>query len=170
MIAALAEFKSRAADADWAVIYFAGYAADIGGVAHLAPIDAKVPFSPATMIELGQLAKQIDRARKLSLVILDASNDIPSAAAKGSLPAIDLDGPTVVATAAKHGTLALPTDARNSRYAVALAEGMLMPRLDMRLMFRRVRDGVRNATNNQQEPYLYGNPGGGTYYFRPLAP
>jgi len=32
-------------------------------------------------------------------------------------------------------------------------------------MFGRVRDSVRKATNNQQDPYTYGSIGGDLHYF-----
>jgi len=32
-------------------------------------------------------------------------------------------------------------------------------------MFERVRDSVRKATNNQQDPYTYGSIGGDLHYF-----
>ena len=78
-----------------------------------------------------------------------------------------MDGPVVVAMAAKHGTSALPSEGPNSRYALALAEALAMPKVDIRLMFGRVRAAVRQSTGNQQEPYLYGSVGGDLHYFRP---
>ena len=111
-----------------------------------------------------------------SLVILDACRNNPfvtrmartggSARAIGrGLPAIEVEGDVLVAYATKHGQTALDGDGDNSPYALALAENIRAANVDVRVMFGRVRDAVRKATNNQQEPYTYGSIGGELHYF-----
>src|SRR5262245_34770323 len=81
------------------------------------------------------------------------------------LAPIEPEGDVLVAYATKHGTTALDGDGNNSPYALALAEHLSVPDLDVRVMFGRVRDSVRKATNNRQDPYYYGSIGGDLHYF-----
>jgi uncharacterized caspase-like protein len=73
----------------------------------------------------------------------------------------------MVLYAAKHGTIAEDGVGTNSVLVAALLEHLPTPGLDVRLMFGRVRDGVKKATEGRQEPFLYGSLGGTEHYFRP---
>src|SRR5262249_4954102 len=110
--------------------------------------------------------KRIEQARKLPLIILDGAHNSAAGSAKPGLPSLEPEGPTLVASSARHGTATLPASGQNSAYALALAEAMQMPRTDIRLIFKRVRDAVRSSTGNRQEPYTYGSPGGEMYFFK----
>ncbi len=179
MMAALKEFSDRANSADWAVIYFAGHGVEMAGSAYLIPTDAKLEKDghvPYETIPLDRLLQTIEGTRHLRLVILDACRNNPfvtrmartggAARAIGrGLPAIEVEGDVLVAYATKHGQTALDGDGDNSPYALALAENIRSANVDVRVMFGRVRDAVRKATNNQQEPYTYGSIGGDLHYF-----
>jgi len=179
MAAALKEFGDRAANADWAVIYFAGHGIEIGGVAYLIPIDAKIEKDSHIADEavpLDRMLQKAESAKKLRLVILDACRNNPFAtrmARSGSstrsigqgLPALEPEGDVLVAYATKHGTTAMDGEGENSPYALALAQNLPAPDIDVRVMFGRVRDTVRKTTNNKQEPYTYGSVGGDLLFF-----
>jgi len=60
---------------------------------------------------------------------------------------------------------ALDGDGDNSPYAMALVQHMSAPDVDVRVLFGRVRDSVRKATDNRQEPFTYGSIGGDLHYF-----
>ena len=179
MTAALKNFGDRTSNADWAVIYFAGHGVEMGGTAYLVPTDAKLEKDahvPYETVPLDRMLQTAENAKKLRLVILDACRNNPFVTrmvrSGGStrsigrgLPAIEIEGDVLVAYATKHGTTALDGDGENSPYALALAENMPVPAVDIRVMFGRVRDAVRRATNNQQEPYTYGSIGGDLLYF-----
>ena len=64
----------------------------------------------------------------------------------------------MVAFAAKAGSVALDGDGKNSPFATALVHHLTTPGLDLRKAF--VRDDVLKATNNRQEPFVYGSLGG----------
>jgi uncharacterized caspase-like protein len=81
------------------------------------------------------------------------------------LPALEPEGDVLVAYATKHGTTALDGEGDNSPFALALAENIPVPNVDVRVMFGRVRDTVRKSTKNQQEPYTYGSVGGDLLFF-----
>ena len=66
-------------------------------------------------------------------------------------------GETLVAYAAKEGTVAADGEGRNSPYTTALLAHLEEPGLEVGLMFRKVRDAVLAATGGQQEPFVYGS-------------
>ena len=67
----------------------------------------------------------------------------------------------LIAYAAREGTVASDGGGgANSPYATALAKYLDEPGLDVRLLFGRVRDDVKAATGDTQEPFIYGTLGG----------
>jgi tetratricopeptide (TPR) repeat protein len=179
MTAALKAFGDKSATADWAVIYFAGHGLEMGGISYLIPVDAKLERDAHITDEavpLERMLQKAEGARSLRLVILDACRNNPFATrmvrtggvarsiGRGLAP-IEPEGDVLVAYATKHGTTALDGEGNNSPYALALAQHVPVPEVDIRVMFGRVRDTVRKATNNQQEPYTYGSVGGDLHYF-----
>src|SRR5215472_13604258 len=79
---ALRDFADKAADADIAVIYYAGHGIEIDGANYLIPVDAKLErdndvFDEAFSLERVLIA--VEPAKKLRLVILDACRDNPFA-------------------------------------------------------------------------------------------
>jgi uncharacterized caspase-like protein len=66
----------------------------------------------------------------------------------------------MIAFAAKAGFTASDGDSKNSPFAAALARHLTTPGIDLRKAFGFVRDDVLKATNNKQEPFIYGSLGG----------
>jgi TPR repeat protein len=138
-------------------------------------------------VSLSQLLTAVDRARKMRIVILDSCRNNPFGDAlaraepgQGTDPATgpsqggngtepDLrssagglavpspDRGTLVAFAARDGQVALDGEGDNSPFAIALAQTLARPGLEISLMFRQVRDQVLASTYNLQEPYTYGS-------------
>jgi hypothetical protein len=67
---------------------------------------------------------------------------------------------TLIAFAAKAGSIAADGDGLHSPFTAALLRHITTPGLDLRLVFGRVRDDVIETTGNRQEPYVYGSLGG----------
>ena len=67
---------------------------------------------------------------------------------------------TMIAFAANAGSTASDGDSKNSPFATALVNHLAKPGLDLRKAFGFVRDDVLQATNNSQEPFIYGSLGG----------
>jgi len=67
---------------------------------------------------------------------------------------------TLIAFAAKAGSTALDGDNDHSPFTTALAKYLPRPGLDLRRAFGFARDDVLKATNNKQEPFIYGSLGG----------
>jgi hypothetical protein len=172
---ALRDFSDKARDAEIAVIYYAGHGIEVDGVNYLIPVDALLERDIDVYDEalpLDRLMLTIEPAKRLRLIILDACRDNPFAktmkrtiAQRGigqGLAKVDPNTPnTMVAFAARAGSTAYDGDGRmNSPYAAALADHLTTPGLDLRRAFGFVRDDVLKATNNRQEPFIYGSLGG----------
>ena len=171
---AVREFVDRAASADVAVVYYSGHGLEIGGVNYLIPVDAKL----TSVLDMEDEAVSLDRilvaaghVKKLSLIILDACRENPFHPAaddahvtRGVSMGLAGVGPTVadtlIAFAAKAGSVSYDGDGRNSPFTTALLKYITQPGLDIRLALGKVRDDVLRATNHRQEPYVYGSLGG----------
>jgi uncharacterized caspase-like protein len=156
------------------VIYYAGHGIEIDGSNYLIPVDAKLERDNDVYDEafsLDRVLVAVESTKKLRLVILDACRDNPFAqtmkktiatrAIGRGLAKIEPDAPnTLIAYSAKAGSTAQDGDGKNSPFTVALANHLTTPGLDVRRALGFVRDDVRKATFNRQEPYVYGSLGG----------
>ncbi len=181
---ALREFGNKTRDADVAVIYYAGHGIELDGTNYLIPIDATLETDTDVLDEtfaLDRVLFTVEPAKQLRLVILDACRDNPFArtmkrtigtrAIGRGLAKVEPSSPnTMIAFAAKAGSTASDGDSRNSPFAVALVEHLAKPGLDVRKAFGFVRDDVLRATNNTQEPFVYGSLGGKDVALVPAAP
>jgi len=77
---------------------------------------------------------------------------------------------TLVAYAAKAGTVAWDGTGQTSPFAQSLAKRLVEPGVDIRLALGKVRDDVMAATNKQQEPFAYGSLGGTTVSLADVPP
>src|SRR6516165_9008901 len=76
------KFEDTVTDADIAVIYYAGHGLNIHGTNYLIPIDAKLAGDRDAndeTIALEQLVESVHGAKRLRVIILDASRDNPFA-------------------------------------------------------------------------------------------
>lgn len=175
---AIRQFEDAAADADIAVVYYAGHGIEIHGTNYLVPVDAKLASdrdADDEAITLDRLVASVDGAKNLRVVILDACRDNPfgrnmkkerTAALRGISPGLGAVEPsgtnTLIAYAARAGSQAEDGDGDHSPFALALINDLFVPGLDIRLAFGRVRDDVLKKTGNRQEPFVYGSLGAGT--------
>jgi uncharacterized caspase-like protein len=171
---ALRDFSDSAADADIAVIYYAGHGIEVDGTNYLIPVDAKLErdndvFDEAFSLDRVLLA--VEPAKKLRLVILDACRDNPFAktmrrtvalrAIGRGLAKIEPNNPnTLIAYSAKAGSTAQDGDGKDSPFTIALSQHLTTPGLDVRKAFGFVRDDVIKSTGSRQEPFVYGSLGG----------
>jgi uncharacterized caspase-like protein len=171
---ALRDFSDTVRDADIAIVYFAGHGIEINGNNYLIPIDAVLErdidaFDEA--IPLDRILTVVEPAKQLRLVILDACRDNPfnktmkrtiaSRAVGRGLAKVEPESPnTLIAFAAKAGSTASDGDSKNSPFTGALVKYLPKPGLDLRRAFGYARDDVLKATNNKQEPFIYGSLGG----------
>ena len=166
----LLEFAQQTQGADIAVLFFAGHGLEIRDENWLIPVDAELRMDVSASQEavgLGSIMPIVSKARKLGLVILDACRDNPfgrqmqmsqtgrALASRGLLP-IEPPNSVLVAFAAKHGTTADDGFGRNSPFTTALLHNLEVPGLEINYLFRNVHDEVYGATQERQEPYVYG--------------
>ncbi|MBS4002123.1 MAG: caspase family protein [Afipia sp.] len=173
---AVGDFSGKAQDADVAVVFFAGHGIEVDGTNYLVPADAKLARDfdiEDEALSLDRLLKAIEPAKRLRLVMLDACRDNPFAktmkrtvasrsVGRGLAKIEPTVSDTLIAFAAKAGSVALDGDNSNSPFTTALLEHIATPGVDLRIAFGRVRDAVLTSTARKQEPYVYGSLGGNT--------
>jgi Caspase domain len=179
---AVRDFLITAETADIAVVYYAGHGIEVGGTNYLIPVDAKLARDydvEDEAVALDRIIWALQSVKRLRLILLDACRDNPfaaklqrsvglRAAAKGGLAKIDdVSADTLVAYAAKAGSVSYDGDGANSPFAAALLKHVAEPGLDIRIALGRVRDEVLKVTGGRQEPFIYGSLGGATI---PLVP
>jgi hypothetical protein len=174
---ALRQFEDAVADAEIAAVYYSGHGIEINGINYLIPVDANLASdrdAEDEAIPLERLIAAVDGARKLRVIILDACRDNPFArtmlrqrtASKTRVnPGLGAAEPssinTLIAYAAKTGSVVEDGNGEHSPFATALLSNLFVPGLDVRLAFGRIRDQVLKATDNRQEPFVYGSLGSG---------
>lgn len=173
---AIGDFTEHAQTADVAVVFYAGHGIEVDGTNYLVPADAKLARDfdiEDEALSLDRLLKAIEPARRLRLVILDACRDNPFAktmkrtvasrsVGRGLAKIEPTVADTLIAFAAKAGSVALDGDETNSPFTKALLANLATPGVDLRIAFGKVRDAVLTSTSRKQEPYVYGSLGGST--------
>lgn len=173
----LRSFDEKSAGADISIFYFAGYSAAAGVGGYLIPVDAELatPRSAgAETIPLPAAIAGAARARRLGLVILDAMREnpypaIPAGSSRGDAAAGAASiRNTLVFFATEPGRTADDGEGRNSPFAAALLKYLPQPDLEINFVFRHVRDEVRQATQQKQTPYMYGQLSQDRIYLNPV--
>jgi uncharacterized caspase-like protein len=173
---AVGDFSDKAQDADVAVVFYAGHGIEVDGTNYLVPADARLARDfdiEDEALSLDRLLKAIEPAKRLRLVMLDACRDNPfsktmkrtvasRSVGRGLAKVEPTVSDTLIAFAAKAGSVALDGDSANSPFTSALLENIAVPGVDLRIAFGRVRDSVMASTGRKQEPYVYGSLGGNT--------
>jgi uncharacterized caspase-like protein len=181
---AVSDFADLASDADIAVVYYAGHGMEIDGNNYLVPIDAKLARDfdvDDEAMSLDRVLRAIEPARRLRLVILDACRDNPflktmkrsvgsRSLGRGLAKVEPAAADTLIAFAAKAGSIALDGGGSNSPFTSALLKHIATPGIDIRVALGYVRDDVREMTGQKQEPFVYGSLGGKTISIANAAP
>ena len=174
MVKALREFEDESIDAEVAVVYYSGHAMEMNGVNYLLPVDAALKSDRDVedeSVAIDRVQRSLEGAKKLKLFILDACRNNPfsqsmtrsigtRAVSRGLARVEPESADTLIAFASKAGTVALDGEGRNSPFATALAKYLVEPGVDVRIALGKVRDEVVQATNREQEPFVYGSLGG----------
>ena len=166
----LLDFQRAASASEVAVVFYAGHGIEVDGRNFLVPVDARLASDQDVEFEaipLALVSRAVSRASGLRLVVLDACRENPFAVSMQragatrsigrGLARVEPSGETLVAYAAKEGTVAADGEGRNSPYSAALLRHLEEPGLEVGLMFRRVRDAVLRSTGGRQEPFVYGS-------------
>jgi len=153
---AIREFSLHARDADVAIVFYAGHGFEMNGTNYLVPTDAKLERDfdvEDETVPLDRFLAAVEPAKRLRLVILDACRDNPfvkkmrrsiaTRAIGQGLAKIDVTSTdTLIAFAAKAGSVATDGEGPHSPFTAALLKHLPTPGLDVRILFGRVRDDV----------------------------
>lgn len=178
---ALRRFRDVADGSDIALIYYAGHGIEIGGINYLVPVDARLDDerdAALEMIDLDQMLHQINGARQMKMVVLDACRNNPFVAKMqrsggsrsvgrglGDIRSAQAD--TLIAYAAAAGEVTPDgTPGRNSPFTEAFLAALSGPPTDVRQMLGRVRDRMR-LTVPDSAPFVYSSLGGSQYVINP---
>jgi uncharacterized caspase-like protein len=185
----LGDFKDKARDAAWVLLYYSGHGMEWDGKNWLIPVDAHLNTRldiPDQAVSVDHLLEHIPRADKLRIVILDACRDCPSfdrmimneglfRVTPGLAPMKPAYG-DVVFFAARHGTKAWegPVKSSPSLFTEALLKYMEVEGLELGRFFRKVTHSVLEACEAidstgrvKQEPFVYGHIPDEDFYFKP---
>jgi uncharacterized caspase-like protein len=173
---AVRQFADAAANAEIAVVFYAGHGIEIGGINYMIPVDAKLASdrdAEDEAITLDRIISSVDGAKQLGLVILDACRDNPfmskmkrprTAAMRAVTAGLALVEPTtrntLIAYAAKAGFAAEDGDREHSPFTESLLKHLFEAGRDIRFAFGYIRDEVYESTGRRQEPYVSGSLGG----------
>jgi uncharacterized caspase-like protein len=171
---AMREFSQQARGADIAIVFYAGHGIELNGGNYLVPTDAKLEQDfdvEDEAVPLERVLAAVEPAKRLRLVILDACRDNPfvkrmkrtvatRAIGQGLAKVEPTMSDTLIAFAARAGSIANDGDGPHSPFTAALLKHLSTPGLDVRLVFGRVRDDVMASTGRKQEPFVYGSLGG----------
>jgi hypothetical protein len=176
---ALLAFSRQAAEAEMAVVFYAGHGIEVAGENWLLPVDGRLKTDAdvnSEAMNLRTVMLAVSEAKALGLVILDACRNnvfanIPKTGAtravdRGLAP-VDPAENVLVAYAARDGTTASDGTGRNSPFTAALLRHLETPGLELEFLFRNVRDDVWAATNGGQQPFLYGSLSKDEIYLKP---
>ena len=164
---AVRQFEDAAANAEIAVVFYAGHGIEIGGINYMIPVDAKLASdrdAEDEAITLDRIVSSVDGAKQLGLVILDACRDNPfiskmkrprTAAMRAVTAGLALVEPTarntLIAYAAKAGFAAEDGDREHSPFTESLLKHLFEPGRDIRFAFGYIRDEVYDSTGRRQE-------------------
>jgi uncharacterized caspase-like protein len=161
LINAFREFGDRLNERTVAIVYYAGHALQLREHNYLVPVDAEIRSEdeiPIAGLDVGFILGRMSHARsRINIVILDACRNNPFAGktrpAQG-LAQMDAPVGTLLAYATAPGKVAEDgTGSKNSIYTMQLAKHLLTPGLPVESTFKRVREAVIQATNQQQVPW-----------------
>ena len=158
--------------AEVGLFFYAGHGLQVNGRNYIVPTNAKLVHERDLLFEAIDVGLPISIMEQsgvpMSLVILDACRDNPLARTLArsirslgrstkvgrGLASIEGARGTLIAYGAAPGDIAADGDGRNSPFTAALLRWIGAPRLEIGLMFRRIRESVIAATNGHQVPWV----------------
>ena len=180
LLRSLRAFATAAEAAEAAVVFYAGHGVAVDEHNFLLPVDARLSSEQDIEFEAVPLAlaeRAVARAGRVRVIVLDASRENPFVSSmreaepmrtigQGLAP-IEPSAGTLVASAAKEGTVAVEGQGRNSLYSKTLLRYLEEPGLAIEAMFGKVREAVLASTGGSQEPTVYGSLSIGSTYLGP---
>lgn len=181
------EFARAVADADVALLYYAGHGLQVGLHNYLVPVDARLEGERDLDFETVGLdfilrQMELDREGRTSIVFLDACRDNPlarnlarsmgtrSLSIGRGLAEVQGGVGTFIAYSTKPGDVAADGTGRNSPFAAALVKAVRTPGKSLTALMVEVRKEVLAATANRQVPWDHSALTGDFYFQLASAP
>lgn len=161
MNAALAEFEQAVADADVALVYYAGHGLQLAQRNYLVPVDAVLKTEadvPDRTVSFDAVLAALATAPGIKLVFLDACQDNPlpgeAGQAVAGLAKVGNAADYLIVFATQPGMVAYDGLGRNSPFAEALLTHMPRRGVEVLPMLTAVNADVNAATGGLQTPYV----------------
>ncbi|HEY2620004.1 MAG TPA: caspase family protein [Acetobacteraceae bacterium] len=150
------DFGQQIQGAEVALFYYAGHGMQVEGSNWLLPVDAnptRAQDLDFQLVNADLVLKQMDGAgTRLNIVLLDACQ---MRAPEG----------TLISFATQPGNVAVDGTGPDGPYAMALADAIRQPGLDIFRLFNQVGLKVKRATQGSQQPWVSSSPIDGEFYF-----
>jgi uncharacterized caspase-like protein len=178
MLAAIRRLGETAKNADAALLFFAGHAAEVGGRNILFPTSVSARGTDhdlsRTAIPYDEISSALSGKAKSTLIILDAcrnnpftvalapsseagrqetSSRTPTRSIGTGLASVASTSATLIAFATAPGQVASDGSGKNSPFTAALLQHIGTPDIEIRDMLTRVRRTVRQSTAGSQVPW-----------------
>lgn len=158
---AVRAFYSKLRNSETGLFYYAGHGMQVKGRNYLIPVDARIETESDVeheSIDVGRvLGKMEDAGNPVNIVILDACRDNPFARSVRSsgagLARMDAPVGSIVAYATSPESVASDGTGKNGVYTKHLLKQIMIPGLTIEQVFKAVRNGVIDETNNKQVPW-----------------
>ena len=160
------------------LFFYAGHGVQAGGENYFIPLKTEIKKEreiSVKAISASSVLKQMEfSGNRMNFVILDAcrNNPFPASTRAATRGLARMNAPTgsLVAYSTGPGEVAADGDGDNSPYVLALSEALQIPGVPAELMFKRVRERVLNATNDEQTPWEESSLKGADFYFNTDVP
>ena len=172
MLKAVDTFGNKLTSDCIALVYYSGHGIALDGTNYLLPVDfrgqsrADAPFEAVAAGRI--LGRFEDSKSPINIVILDACRNNPfksfKDASKGGLGKMDAPRGTLIAYATAPGSVADDNKAgANGLYTTELLKRLPTPGIRVEDMFKLVLEGVADASNEIQTPYVESSLRGNLY-------
>jgi hypothetical protein len=176
---AVRKFADEYARSDVGLVYYSGHGIETRGSNYLIPVNADIrreyelteqAYPASQLTEMFETVQNIGDKERMAILILDAcrNNDLPRAwrsVGKG-LARMDAPKGTFISFATAPGSVAADGMGRNSPFTKHLLLTLNRPNLSIEKVFKEVRIGVVNETNNEQVPWESSSLMGDFYFNR----
>lgn len=167
---AIRDFSVAVEGADIALFFYAGHGVQVSGQNYLIPVDADLKRESDLdfgAIDISLVMRQMERAARTKIVLLDACRDNPfetaltrsmgrtrsqKALGRGLAP-IDAGGGSLIGFATDPGDVAFDGEGNHSPFTEALLRHLETPNLEVNVLMTRVRADVFETTNQRQRPW-----------------
>lgn len=174
MESAIKQFGKTIQKGGVGLFFYAGHGMQVNGVNYLIPIETDIESEddiPYEAVDANRVLSKMDTAgNALNLVFLDACRNNPFARSfrSGTKGLAQMDAPsgTLVSYATNPGNTAADGTGRNGVFTSHLLRQIKVPGLEVGMMMRQVRTGVREETGGLQIPWDSSSLEG-IFYFTP---